>query len=412
MSLHSIISAIKYADTPNLDAAGRLRISQQEVIYHIINEYDESPFSWEKKELNGGTVTHLGDESAVQLRTTTTSGSRVIRQTRQYFRYQPGRSQLAIMTGVFGAEKQGVRKIMGFGDGDNGLFFEQEYSASPGESMGVVVRSDTSGSPVDTRIDQKDWNKDKMDGTGPSGINLNFEKFQIFWIDFLWLGGGRIRFGFIAGGQVICVHDINNLNALEKVYMRTASLPLRYEIENTAATASQTDFIQICAYIASEGGKHHLDEAGLLFAGSNGATLRSIASGNRVPLYSIRLATAFNGKTNRGIVVPLGATVKTSQSCFWEVVLNGTLANDDWSAYKTGKSLVEQDTSATSITGGDTIAADYADKKATAKLIEEITSKIPLTLNIDGDASDVLSVCVTPFSNADCGAAASWKELY
>jgi hypothetical protein len=46
--------------------------------------------------------------------------------------------------------------------------------------MQVVRRSSTSGGVVDDAINQADWNLDKLDGTGASGVTLDVTKVFIF----------------------------------------------------------------------------------------------------------------------------------------------------------------------------------------------------------------------------------------
>jgi len=398
------------ADTGRLDAFGRLRVSNLRPIFDIQNEYDESPFSWETDLTGSATITHDDNKSSVNLSTTTASGDKVIRQTKQYFRYQPGRSQLILLTGVIGAQKSGVRKRLGYFDDNNGLFFEQVYSATAGESFKVARRTNTSGSAVDSEFLQKNWNLDKLDGSGPSGINLDLTKTQIVVIEFQWLGVGRVRFGFDIDGKIIYCHELLHANNETEVYMRTPNLPLRYELENTGATASPTSLVQICSLVASEDGQNHLEQPGLIFSGGNRASL--ITCSARRPIFSIRLKTLFKSLTNRGIVVPLGASFYASAASFFEIILNGTLTGASFSSYGTD-SLIEYDIAATSISGGTHVSSAYAEKAGASNLQEEISSKIPLVLNMSGSASDVLSIVAEPLSgNADCGGAVTWKEIY
>ena len=69
-----------------------------------------------------------------------------------------------------------------------------------------------------------------MDGTGTSGYNIDFTKSQLYVIDFEWLSVGRIRFGFYIFGKIYYCHQISNFNELDEPYMKTANLPIRYEI--------------------------------------------------------------------------------------------------------------------------------------------------------------------------------------
>ena len=56
-------------------------------------------------------------------------------------------------------------------------FFEQN-----GTDLRVVIRDDGSGSVVDSVVSQANWNVDKLDGTGASGITIDTTKDNIYFI--------------------------------------------------------------------------------------------------------------------------------------------------------------------------------------------------------------------------------------
>lgn len=83
------------------------------------------------------------------------------------------------------------------------------------------------------RVPQSQWNMDKMDGTGPSGYNLDISKMQMAYIDYTWYGAGFIRFGFRAvNGEIIYCHKMPNNNVNTSAYMRSGNLPGRFEAIN------------------------------------------------------------------------------------------------------------------------------------------------------------------------------------
>ena len=51
------------------------------------------------------------------------------------------------------------------------------------DTASFVLRSSTSGAPVEREVQQSEWNIDPFDGTGPSGITLDFTCTQILLID-------------------------------------------------------------------------------------------------------------------------------------------------------------------------------------------------------------------------------------
>jgi hypothetical protein len=95
-------------------------------------------------------------------------------------------------------------------------------------------RSNTKYLKVQTyKVPQSQWNMDKMDGTGPSGYNLDISKMQMAYIDYTWYGAGFIRFGFRAvNGDIIYCHKMPNNNVNTSAYMRSGNLPARFEAFN------------------------------------------------------------------------------------------------------------------------------------------------------------------------------------
>jgi hypothetical protein len=83
------------------------------------------------------------------------------------------------------------------------------------------------------KVPQSQWNMDKMNGTGPTGYNLDISKMQMAYIDYTWYGAGFIRFGFRAvNGEIIYCHKMPNNNVNTQAYMRSGNLPGRFEAAN------------------------------------------------------------------------------------------------------------------------------------------------------------------------------------
>lgn len=115
----------------------------------------------------------------------------------------------------------------------------------PSDQYVTVTRTD------DLRIPQSSWNLDKMDGTGPSGYNLDLSKMQMFYMDYSWYGAGFIRWGFRAdGGNIKYCHKLVNNNVNNEAYMRSGNLPARYEtITHPPTTGLTTSLISTDNYI-------------------------------------------------------------------------------------------------------------------------------------------------------------------
>lgn len=329
----------------SLDAFGRLRISQPYTLFDSQNRY-EKDVQFSEELVTGGTATFVANESSVDLAVTAASGSKAVRQTYRVFPYQPGKSLMLLATFVMNAGKTNLRQRVGYFNTSNGVFFQLN-----GTTKSFVLRTNTSGTPSDARtVDQSAWNGDKLDGTGPSKIILDTSKAQILYMDFEWLGVGSVRCGFVIDGTFYVCHTFNNANDIDKVYMTTAILPVRYEIENTGATSGASTLTQICSSVTSEGG--YDQKSLLLWARMTSATTVSTAF---EPLVSIRLKS-----TSLGAVVipsifnamPIGSTLD------YEVALikNPTLTGASWVSSNIN---VEEDLSATALTGGTIVQSTY-----------------------------------------------------
>ena len=398
------LDKLAFGDSANLDAFGRLRVSRATTRFDSQLQYDGNPLLWNTVLAASGTSTHLPNESSVRMRVTA-SGDSVVRQTKRYFRYLPGKSQNIKCTFLPGNPATGVTKRVGYFDANDGIFWQQDATTNY-----IVRRTSTSGSPVNNAVAQASWNLDTMDGSGPSGITLDFSKTQILAIDFQWLGVGRVRIGWVINGSIFYCHEFLNSNVLTTVYMKTANLPVRYEITG-AAGAATTDLIQICTSVESEGGAD--TETGIPFAATNGITTRSVTT--RQSVLAIRPKATFNSIINRGQISLIGVEVYVSAAAFWEVVYNPTLSGASWSSVD-ANSIVERDSSATTVTGGTRVLAGYGTTTggggARGNTGRPLTARLPFALDVSGSNPIILCVAATSFSgSSSISASLIWEEI-
>lgn len=404
---------IKSANSGSVDAFARWRVSSPNTLFDSTNLYDAGELFWSTSTAGAGLVTHLSNESSCNLTVGGTLGDRVARQTYEYYRYEPGKSQLAILTGTFGAQTAGVRKRLGYFDAENGVFFEQT-----GAGMAVCLRSNVTGTPSDAlRYPQANWNVDRLDGTGPSGLTLNPETSNIYWTDIEWLGVGRVRFGIWGpdGFPVVC-HEERNANLRSTVYMTTAALPLRYEIENTAGGSAGT-LKQICATVQSEGGITNGTVKPFFFGASNPG---NIAVTTRRAVFSIRPRLTFKGRTNRIRIVPqeIGLIITTNDA-LWELVYDPTFTGTPvWTPANSESSVeytVHSDGAAGSLTGGLVVSTGFAPaaQGSFARFeTQRFDFKYPITLDINGANPKALSLVCTSLNNtANTKALLNWAEI-
>ena len=332
----------------NVDAFNRLVVASPYTLFDSQNRY-AADNQFDTSTATGGSTTYLPNESTVQLSVTTSNGSEVVRQSYRTMPYQPGKGLGLLATFTMNAGKTGLRQRVGYFNTQNGVFFQQNDT-----TLAFVLRSYTSGAPVDTTITQANWNGDKLDGTGPSGRTIDVTKTQILAIDFEWLGVGAVRCGFFIDGQFVVCHTIYNDNVQTAVYMTTAILPVRYEIRNTAGTASSSSMKQICSTVYSSGGYEQTSVEHV-------ATMTSATAGSYItttfkPLVSIRLASTALG----AVVIPYNVNFLPTTTDNYQVGLfkNGTLTGASYSAVASDAN-VEFDIAATAITGGTLVYAEF-----------------------------------------------------
>lgn len=385
----------------NSDAFYRERVSNPVTLFDSKQIFDKAPLFFDDQEVSGsGTLSsHSTNRASTTLFVANTTAGRRVRQTFQRFNYQPGKSQLIILTGVMGTASTGITKGIGYYDDENGLFFRNNEG-----TLQVVKRSYVSGSAVDTAIDQSDWNIDTMDGNGPSGINIDLDKTNIFFIDFEWLGVGRVRFGFFVDGVPFYCHEILNANVQTAVYMSTPNLPVRYEIENDGTGAADT-LEHICCSVQSEGGQEDL---GVLRHADSGA-IGSLATGTKYAALGFRLKST-GLDVNAFIESVSLLSDSTNGKAHWELLFNPTVAGTFTYSDQTN-SAVQIATGAVANTVSDGVVVDGGYFTDDLPPLIRIPNALRVGAAIDG-TRDELVLAVRPITNnITIEASWTWREL-
>jgi hypothetical protein len=356
MDTTGIPESVAFGGT-NTDAFGRLRVSEPYTLFDSQNRY-AADNQFNVAVTGTGTTTFLPNEAAVKMEVTGAGVGSVIRQTYRSFPYQPGKGLLVLATFVMDSSQSvNLTQRVGYFNDSNGVFFQRIDGV-----YSFVLRSSsipTPGTPSDVRaVTQANWNGDKLDGTGPSGLVLNPDKAQILWMDFEWLGVGSVRCGFIINGQYIVCHTFNNANDVTSVYMTTAILPVRYEIK-TDSTAVAASMKAICCSVISEGGYGATSIEHV--AGRVNATSGSTITTTFYPIVSIRLASTSLG----AVVVPSSFNFLPTTADNYEIALikNATLTGPSWAAVPSDAN-VEYDIAATAMTGGTVASSSFTTGKS------------------------------------------------
>jgi len=386
------------------DAFGRLRTSNPLTIFDSANVMSKNNL-FDESLTGSGTVSYTANKSTVNLNVTTASGDKVIRQSKRVMSYQPGKSLLNFNTFVMNTQTENLEQRVGMFDANNGIFFEDT-----GTGYQIVRRTYTSGSSVDTAVAQSSWNGDTLDGTGGSGYTLDPTKATILFTDYEWLGMGAVRVGFVIDGKFITAHTFKNANSLDTVYMQTANLPIRYEIETTDTIGSSATLQQVCSTCMIEGGYAPQGLRQSIGTASLGGVNLTTA-GTYYNLATIRI------KSGRpyAVIIPIDIAASAISNSDFEVKLIKNATPSTAFSYTSYSDNVEYDlTGTTTITGGTVIGQAYLSGKGANSLRfaqEGFNFEYQIGQTISG-TSDTITLAAKGASNGDdiCGTI-KWVDL-
>jgi hypothetical protein len=405
---------VNYNSSGNLnmasDAFGRLRTSSPLTLFDSSHRFADNNL-WAT--LTGGTTvasasaTFDQNQGLINLRVDALSGSKVYRETTKVFSYQPGKSLQLLNTFTFNQAKTNLRQRVGYFGVDNGIYLELDDTA-----LYMVERSITSGSLSSNRTPQSQWNVDRLDGSGPSGIVLDITKAQILWVDIEWLGLGTVRTGFVINGQFVPCHYFHHANIIDSTYITTASLPLRYEIENKAATSGPSKLKQVCSTVISEGG---YELRGLQQAAGTAITAPKALTtlGTFYPVVSIRLkSTRLDGIV---ILTALSLMGVATGIYKWQVIASGTTSGGTWTDAGVNSS-VEYKLDGTGVSGGRLLASGYFTSNAqgatSIDILKEALFKFQLERNSFTSTPYELTLAVTASTNTEVvHGSMDWEEI-
>ena len=385
------------------DLFGRLKVSQPFTLFDSTHRYSQDGDFDDVVLGAGSTVGVITHQSSVTLGIGTTEGCSIVRESKRVFSYQPGKALQVLQTFVMAPPKANLTQRVGYASSTNGVVLEQETGSAGVTTAYFVMRTERSGISTEIRVPQSQWNRDTFDGTGfstsnPSGIRLDLTKAQILFTEYEWLGVGAVRCGVVnENGIFHILHIFNHSNVIDSVYMTTATLPVRYEILNTGITTSSSTMKQICVSIQSNGGYEKRVAADVARQNS----LVSVATTTFIPLVSIRLKA---GRED-AVIIPsqINALPDSATSVYYEVALikNATISGGTWG--DSSSPNVEQNTTATSMTGGTVVRAEYISSanKASTPLNETTEYNFDLQLGrTQAKVSDTYTLAVRAISGS------------
>lgn len=381
---------------------GRLKVSNPEVIFFNTFQYGIETDVWDSFTANGGAVAFDSSTSSVDMSVSSTLNSECIRQTLNVQRYIPGRSSELTFAIKLNTPVVGIRRRFGLFDGIDGIYFED----NGGDYACVLINSDGITPTID-RVSRDNWNGDKLNGSGASGITADPTKQQIVAIDYEWYGGGQVIFSFIINGEKRVIHTFNTGNVLAVPWCKTPFLPIRLELKNTTGIAGTHHLYQGSNSLVVEGISSRLGTLQNMITPPAGVVLTT--ANTFYPVLSIRLKSTML----KGVVLPISFQAATldNTSVYYKVIRNTTL-NGTWVDMADTNAFTQYNYTATgAISGGTVLDSGFLSPSATAAVVLPSAANYQLGRSTLGTVSDMFTIAIAATNaNKDGVASLTWIE--
>lgn len=253
---------------------------------------------------------------------------------------------------------------------------------------------------------QQDWNVDTLDGNGPSGVDIDFSKLNVYQIQFRWLGAGEIRYSIEnpITGDMIYFHHEHYSNRNNDVHLDNPSFKMGYIAANltgdTLATNASTSGASMMA--AREG----LEIEGA-FPSSTTSSATNLNSGSNYNILSLKNELIYQNKINLRKVKMKNISVAAdvNDPFIVHLYLNATKSTGyTWSSLSNFNCVITDKDNGTI---SNTVAiAEYVVNKGGSEIID--LDKLEITI----PPGDILTISVSSAGTiTKLSAAATWIEV-
>lgn len=442
-----VFAAVGYPNLPNMDELIRVitewareksedwELSKAEQIMSVVDpRYISSEVS-----TIGGTSNYVALSNASRI-TLSETATNIHTQTKKILKYRRGQDTLTLMNGCLveasPAPINTMSRIGMFEDysivnasypsaGSVGAFFQYSTNGTGVESIAVVMRRKGAGNTSnDTPIAQANWNIDKFDGTGPSGINLssatvngqtgvNVWRTQMtFAIEMKNRTGTTFKMGVLYNNRLLWCHEFVDTSGISLTKDDEPSLPLRWvlrrNVDGTAATG--TMLIGTAAVYSMQDNSN--DDVRTFSASLSAPvflrTDNSVSGSTIRALMTLRLRPDFVRKSFKVTKVQLANTDQGIAQ--WALVYNPTrtVIGTDTFANET-ESIVQRTETESYVSGSFIIASGYIN--ANCNEVIELDEEMPEIMSDPTGIPDIISLQLKVLKGT-CNVTASvdWRE--
>jgi len=308
----TLINTIKFNPLQlSLDAMGKVRSATETTLFDgkILNA--DRTTIWE----NAGTGT--GTYTASKYNMAVTSGQWYVRQSKRFYPYFSGKSQVVEVTCDNFDTEANVVKRMGYFSSNATTPFASTYDGFWIEDDGATKRIIAQRAGTETlNVAIANWTS----ATSYDWTTHDWSKFNVIKFDFLWLGGAILRMFVDTPGGLILAHYHVHAEANADVFIQSPNQPVRYEIRSSTGTG---DFRYICSSVATEGS---IDESGHGLGLYNTTGVAANTAGTIYALIGLKKQTTYRDNAVQLISMELVNTTVTTDSGILMVIINPTLS--------------------------------------------------------------------------------------
>ena len=385
---------IKYSDSTNLDAFGRLRTSTITSLLEYKHVYNKLPL--EVNEVTAGTATSIFDILNSQVvMSTSANNDYVIRQGKSRGIYQPGKGQIVESSFANFQLQTNVIKRVGYFTSSSTAPYNSILDGfvleSNGQTNTISFQIWQSGSTIYSAATTA-WST-----TDYNVANIDWSKSQLMFVDYQWLGVGRTRFGLVIDGVVKIFTSYTAANNINHVYMKSANQPIRYEIRQVGAGSGSLNMI--CSQISMEGSLNSLNRT----IGIPAFTAQTLTTaGTKYPLIGYRLNRDWGGSSITLSDVNSVNTTNPSKSDFYLTIeFNPTISSTPTWSTITDTPVQYALGGGRTVTSSGHVLATFLGSGSGSQVdsYEFKDNMIKAGINVDGSADEIWLCAVAEGSN-------------
>ena len=222
---------------------------------------------------------------------------------------------------------------------------------------GSFAETKAGASGNETFVPQSQWNGEKLDGNGPSGVTLDPTKGNVYQFNIQYLGFGAIeaKVEVVSGGNNptwVTVHTFDNPNNLSTTTFSNPAFPFTMATYSAGSTAN----LEVSSGSFAGFVEGRIETRGNRFVYDRGVAATVTANGTYYALGTIMNKPVYKGKSSQVVVniIEFAAHIEDNASGgSMYLIRNGNLVgNPDFQDYSSTSST-SWDTSATEVTFDD-----------------------------------------------------------